>query len=154
MIGAILAGVMSDLIGGSASICGAMILFAIPVIVRLENLVDGNVSVLIILLIILGLLLNGPYTLMRTAVSADLGTRPSLVKDKKALTTVTAIMDAFGSLGSAIGPLVTGLLISEGTGWDNVFDYLIAAQACALICLTRPIYNDLRRLIEIMKQKR
>ena len=44
-----------------------------------------------LLLVLVGLLVNGPYALITTAVSADLGT--SLRGNAKALATVTAIID-------------------------------------------------------------
>jgi len=42
---------------------------------------------------------NGPYALITTAVSADLGTHKSLKGNAKALATVTAIIDGTGSIG-------------------------------------------------------
>lgn len=53
------------------------------------------------LLIIVGLLVNGPYALITTAVSAELGTHHSLEGNSKALATVTAIIDGTGSIGKA-----------------------------------------------------
>ena len=50
-----------------------------------------------------GVLVNGPYALITTAVSADLGTHESLKGNAKALATVTAIIDGTGSIGAAIG---------------------------------------------------
>ena len=46
-----------------------------------------------------GLLVNGPYALITTSVSAELGTHKSLVSSAKALATVTAIIDGTGSIG-------------------------------------------------------
>ena len=46
-----------------------------------------------------GYLVNGPYALITTAVSADLGTHKSLQGNSKALATVTAIIDGTGSIG-------------------------------------------------------
>lgn len=51
------------------------------------------------LLILVGLLVNGPYALITTAVSAELGTHHSLQGNSKALATVTAIIDGTGSIG-------------------------------------------------------
>uniref|UniRef100_A0A8D2LLY0 Uncharacterized protein n=1 Tax=Varanus komodoensis TaxID=61221 RepID=A0A8D2LLY0_VARKO len=51
------------------------------------------------MLIICGGLVNGPYALITTAVSADLGTHESLQRNAKALSTVTAIIDGTGSVG-------------------------------------------------------
>ena len=48
---------------------------------------------------VLGFLVNGPYALITTAVSADLGTHECLQGNAKALSTVTAIIDGTGSIG-------------------------------------------------------
>ena len=47
-----------------------------------------------------GALVNGPYALITTAVSADLGTHKSLRGNARALATVTAIIDGTGSIGT------------------------------------------------------
>lgn len=52
------------------------------------------------LLLLVGVIVNGPYALITTAVSADLGTHPSLAGNAKALSTVAAIIDGTGSIGS------------------------------------------------------
>lgn len=44
-------------------------------------------------------MVNGPYSLITTAVSADLGTHPCLHGNAKALATVSAIIDGTGSIG-------------------------------------------------------
>jgi OPA family glycerol-3-phosphate transporter-like MFS transporter 1/2 len=46
-----------------------------------------------------GLFVNGPYALITTAVSADLGTHKILEGNSKALATVTAVIDGTGSIG-------------------------------------------------------
>lgn len=51
------------------------------------------------LLVLCGLLVNGPYALITTAVSAELGTHHSLQGNGKAVATVTAIIDGTGSIG-------------------------------------------------------
>ncbi|GFH10165.1 MFS domain-containing protein [Haematococcus lacustris] len=81
-----------------------------------------------------GFCVNGPYALITTAVSADLGTHESLQGNSKALATVTAIIDGMGSLGAALGPLLTGYISQHG-GFDNVFTmlYLSALTAALLI---------------------
>lgn len=53
----------------------------------------------IALLVIAGGLVNGPYALITTAVSAELGTHSSLKGNSKALSTVTSIIDGTGSIG-------------------------------------------------------
>jgi OPA family glycerol-3-phosphate transporter-like MFS transporter 1/2 len=56
----------------------------------------------VVLLIVVGFLVNGPYALITTAVSADLGTHHSLEGNAKALATVSAIIDGTGSVGMCI----------------------------------------------------
>ncbi|TMS06635.1 Glucose-6-phosphate exchanger SLC37A2 [Larimichthys crocea] len=69
------------------------------------------------MLLVCGGLVNGPYSLITTAVSADLGTHKSLKGNARALSTVTAIIDGTGSVG----------------GWDQVFYMLMAADFLALL---------------------
>jgi len=52
-----------------------------------------------VMLLITGAMVNGPYSLITTAVSADLGTHPTLHGNAKALATVSAIIDGTGSIG-------------------------------------------------------
>ncbi len=77
---------------------------------------------------IVGLLVNGPYALITTAVSAELGTHPSLEGSSKALATVTSVIDGTGSIGAAIGPFLAGSI-----GLENVFYMLMAADVLALV---------------------
>uniref|UniRef100_A0A8C7ZU28 Glucose-6-phosphate exchanger SLC37A2 n=1 Tax=Oryzias sinensis TaxID=183150 RepID=A0A8C7ZU28_9TELE len=85
------------------------------------------------MLLLCGGLVNGPYALITTAVSADLGTHESLRGNSRALSTVTAIIDGTGSIGAALGPLLAGVI--SPTGWKNVFYMLITADVLA--CLVR-----------------
>lgn len=99
----------------------------------------GNV----ILLIIVGVFVNGPYALITTAVSAELGTHPSLGDNSKALATVTAIIDGTGSIGAAVGPLLAGFM-SRWMGWHSVFYMLMVSDLFALLFLSRLVYRDLK----------
>lgn len=58
-----------------------------------------SLSVNIILLLLAGFMVNGPYALITTFVSAELGQHRSLSDNAKALATVTAIIDGTGSIG-------------------------------------------------------
>nr|KAJ0193310.1 hypothetical protein LSAT_V11C800447110 [Lactuca sativa] len=95
----------------------------------------------IILMIIAGLFINGPYALITTAVSADLGTHSSLKGDSRALATVTAIIDGTGSIGAALGPLLTGFLSTKG--WDAVFAMLMIGACIAGLLLTSLVCTEL-----------
>ncbi|KAJ4918683.1 hypothetical protein JOQ06_022465 [Pogonophryne albipinna] len=92
------------------------------------------------MLLLCGGLVNGPYALITTAVSADLGTHESLRGNSRALSTVTAIIDGTGSVGAAVGPLLAGLI--SPTGWNNVFYMLISADLLACLFLTRLVYKE------------
>nr|CAD7404666.1 unnamed protein product [Timema cristinae] len=100
IVGGIAAGVVSDYTGMYATTCSVMLTFAAPMLFVYEKFGTYNFSVNIILLLIAGLLVNGPYALITTAVSAELGTHHSLQGNSKALATVTAIIDGTGSIGS------------------------------------------------------
>lgn len=95
------------------------------------------------LLVIAGAFVNGPYALITTAVSAELGTHESLHGNAKALATVTAIIDGTGSIGAAVGPLLAGLV--SPTGWNNVFYLLIASAVLSLLLLARLTYWEVSK---------
>ncbi|TGZ63172.1 hypothetical protein CRM22_007052 [Opisthorchis felineus] len=137
IIGGILAGAVSDHTGASATVCVVMLMFSVPMLYL--YFLYGAVSVLScsLLLLPLGLLVNGPYALITTAVSADLGTHPSLQSDARALATVAGIIDGTGSVGSALGPLLCGLLKSYG--WGAVIAMLMTALALAAVLLIRRV---------------
>uniref|UniRef100_A0A667WVQ1 Solute carrier family 37 member 1 n=1 Tax=Myripristis murdjan TaxID=586833 RepID=A0A667WVQ1_9TELE len=133
IVGGILAGVISDKLGKRATTCAVMLLLAAPTV---SCLADHDC-----MLLVCGGLVNGPYALITTAVSADLGTHKSLKGNARALSTVTAIIDGTGSVGAAVGPLLAGLL-SAG-GWDQVFYMLMTADFLALLLLLRLVTKEL-----------
>lgn len=169
VIGGIIAGLAADFTGMSASVCSVMLIAAVPVLFGYKEFngdcpldpsssecYGGNVF----LLIVSGILVNGPYALITTAVSADLGTHPSLQGSSRALATVTAIIDGTGSIGAAIGPFLAGALpeAKEGEGknheLDNIFYMLMAADVVSLFLLTRLVIGDVKRFLEARRKKR
>ncbi|XP_012217054.1 glucose-6-phosphate exchanger SLC37A2 isoform X2 [Linepithema humile] len=147
IIGAIAAGVLSDYSGMSALTCVVMFGLAFPALFVYDYVGNVSLGVNIVLLLIAGLLVNGPYALITTAVSAELGTHPSLGDNSKALATVTAIIDGTGSIGAAVGPLLAGLVYAWA-GWHNVFYMLMCADLFALLLLSRLVYKDLRSYVQ------
>ena len=95
---------------------------------------SSSIPVNVGLLLVVGALVNGPYALITTAVSAELGTHPSLGDNSKALATVTAIIDGTGSIGAAVGPLLAGF-VSRWRGWRSVFYMLMLADLFALLVI-------------------
>jgi OPA family glycerol-3-phosphate transporter-like MFS transporter 1/2 len=129
----------------------------------------ASLALNMILLIIVGILVNGPYALITTAVSAELGTHSSLEGNSKALATVTAIIDGTGSIGAyfkqtgghfgilmvagaAVGPLLAGFVSSYG--WHNVFIMLMISDVFALILLLRLVKHEIHRWRSTRRQIR
>ncbi|CAG5870729.1 unnamed protein product [Menidia menidia] len=133
IMGGILAGLVSDYTGGRASTCCVMLVAAAPMLFLYNYIGQRSLGTTVGMLLVCGGLVNGPYALITTAVSADLGTHESLRGNSRALSTVTAIIDGTGSIGAALGPLLAGVI--SPTGWNNVFYMLISADVLA--CLVR-----------------
>uniref|UniRef100_H3C9I6 Glucose-6-phosphate exchanger SLC37A2 n=1 Tax=Tetraodon nigroviridis TaxID=99883 RepID=H3C9I6_TETNG len=140
IVGGILAGLVSDYTGGRATTCCVMLLLAAPMLFLYNDIGRRSLGTTIGMLLLCGGLVNGPYALITTAVSADLGTHESLRGNSRALSTVTAIIDGTGSIGAALGPLLAGLI--SPTGWNNVFYMLICADALACLFLSRLVYKE------------
>ncbi|XP_059643354.1 putative glycerol-3-phosphate transporter 4 [Cornus florida] len=141
IVGGILAGYISDKLNARATTAASFMYAAIPsmLIYRAYGKISKTVN--IILMMIAGLFINGPYALITTAVSADLGTHSSLRGDSRALATVTAIIDGTGSVGAALGPLLTGFLSTKG--WDSVFLMLMIGALIAGLLLSRLVITEL-----------
>ncbi|XP_063703393.1 glucose-6-phosphate exchanger SLC37A2 isoform X2 [Culicoides brevitarsis] len=144
ILGAILAGFISDYTGMSALTCTSMLFLTAPLLFIYEQFGTASLFVNIFLLFICGCFVNGPYALITTSVSAELGTHSSLQGNSKALATVTSIIDGTGSLGAAIGPLLAGVVSS--TGWDNVFYMLIFSDVVALFLLLRLVKKEIDQI--------
>uniref|UniRef100_A0AAQ5XVD9 Major facilitator superfamily (MFS) profile domain-containing protein n=1 Tax=Amphiprion ocellaris TaxID=80972 RepID=A0AAQ5XVD9_AMPOC len=97
IVGGILAGVISDKLGKRATTCAVMLLLAAPTLYGFSMISEFGLGPTIGMLLVCGGLVNGPYALITTAVSADLGTHKSLKGNARALSTVTAIIDGTGS---------------------------------------------------------
>ncbi|VVA25089.1 PREDICTED: putative glycerol-3-phosphate [Prunus dulcis] len=142
VFGGILAGLISDMIEARAVTSIAFLLLSVPALVFYR--VYGSLSMVanILLMFLSGLLVNGPYSLITTAVAADLGTQTVIRGNSRALATVTAIIDGTGSVGAALGPLLAGYIST--TGWNNVFLMLIFAIFCATLFLIRIARTEIK----------
>ncbi|KAL5551360.1 hypothetical protein UlMin_001536 [Ulmus minor] len=142
IVGGILAGYISDKLRARAITAASFMYLAIPSMLLYR--LYGNVSQTtnIVLMMIAGLFVNGPYALITTAVSADLGTHSSLRGNSRALATVTSIIDGTGSVGAALGPLLTGFLSTKG--WDHVFGMLMLGALIAGLLLSQLVYAEFK----------
>jgi len=141
--GGILAGYISDKFRIRGLTCVIFLIAAAPMLFVYESY-GGDVPYYgnCLLLALCGACVNGPYALITTAVSADLGTHHTVRGSAKALGMVTAIIDGTGSIGAALGPGLTGVI--SATGWHNVFYMLIAADFTAALFLIRVVIKELR----------
>ncbi|XP_052872547.1 glucose-6-phosphate exchanger SLC37A2 isoform X1 [Anopheles cruzii] len=133
IVGAIAAGMISDASGMPATTCHIMLALAAPLLVVYRSWGSVSVVLNVVLLFVTGLMVNGPYALITTSVSAELGQHSSLNGNSRALATVTAIIDGTGSIGAAVGPLLAGMLAD----WSHVFYMLVISDVMALVLLLR-----------------
>ncbi|XP_019857467.1 PREDICTED: glucose-6-phosphate exchanger SLC37A2-like [Amphimedon queenslandica] len=141
IVGGIATGALSDVINARAVSCVIMMYLAVPTLFAYRFAGGISLGTTIALILFCGLFINGPYALITTAVSGDLGTHKSLKDNQKAKATVTAIIDGTGSLGAALGPLVTGF-ISDQFGWDSAFYVLMGSCFISSLMLTRLVISE------------
>ncbi|KDP22423.1 hypothetical protein JCGZ_26254 [Jatropha curcas] len=146
VLGGILAGHISDRLDARAITAASFMYCAIPALFFYRSYGHISLTVNIALMFITGMFVNGPYALITTAVSADLGTHKSLKGNSRALATVTAIIDGTGSVGAAIGPLLTGYISAKS--WSAVFTMLMGAALIAGLLLTRLVVAEVTAKIE------
>lgn len=146
VVGGILAGHISDRLDARALTAASFMYCAIPALFFYR--IYGSISLYwnVALMFVAGMFVNGPYALITTAVSADLGTHSSLKGNSRALATVTAIIDGTGSVGAAIGPLVTGYI--SANSWSAVFTMLMAAALVAGLLLTKLVVAEVTAKME------
>nr|XP_043623354.1 putative glycerol-3-phosphate transporter 5 [Erigeron canadensis] len=142
VVGGILAGYISDLIEARAVTSIIFLTLSVPALIlyRLYGSISmfSNVS----LMFFSGLLVNGPYALITTAVAADLGTQSAIKGNSRALATVSAIIDGTGSVGAALGPLLAGYISTRG--WNSVFFMLILSLSIAGLLLIRVVRTEIK----------
>ncbi len=92
----------SDYSGKRGVVCAGLMLLCLPGLWLYSEVAATSLGVNIVFLFIVGVLVNGPYTLVSSAVAADLGNHPSLKGNPKAMSTVTGIIDGAGSIGAAL----------------------------------------------------
>lgn len=141
IVGGIFAGYMSDRFNARSCVAAGMVLTSIPCMYLYSNFGHIAMELNIFLMMITGFFVNGPYALITTAVSADLGTHESLKGNSKALAMVTAIIDGTGSFGAAVGPSITGWI--EPYGWTKVFLFLYFSAAAAACLIGRQVMKEL-----------
>ncbi|KAH6819863.1 putative glycerol-3-phosphate transporter 1 [Perilla frutescens var. hirtella] len=146
VIGGILAGHISDRLDARAITAASFMYCAIPALFFYRSYGHISMTINVILMVITGMFVNAPYALITTAVSADLGTHSSLKGNSRALATVTAIIDGTGSIGAAVGPLLTGYI--SANSWSAVFTMLMGSALIAGLLLTRLVMAEVASKIQ------
>ncbi|XP_078448197.1 putative glycerol-3-phosphate transporter 1 [Wolffia australiana] len=136
VVGGILAGHVSDRFDARAIVAAGFTYCAIPALYLYRSYGSASLVWNSALMFVAGMFVNGPYALITTAVSADLGTKGGA----RSLATVTAIIDGTGSVGAALGPLLTGYVSTKG--WSHVFNMLMVAAFVAGLLLTRLVVAE------------
>ncbi|XP_063545604.1 glucose-6-phosphate exchanger SLC37A2 isoform X1 [Cydia strobilella] len=145
--GAILAGLVADCTGCPGIVCACFYVLCAPTLMAYQAWGASSYILNVSLLLAAGVLVNGPYALITTAVSAELGTHSSLAGNAQALATVAAIIDGTGSVGAALGPLLAGVVSSGGAAaWPRVFYMLIVCDCLALFLLLRIVKAEVLRV--------
>ena len=147
VVGGILAGYISDRNNARSLTSAAFVWLSIPVLYTYHQYGHISITGNLLLMTLSGALVNGPYALITTAVSADLGTHESLKGNAKALATVTAIIDGTGSLGAALGPMLTGYISTLDGGFTNVFYMLYVADLIAGLLLMRLVVAEVKEML-------
>ncbi|EFJ50964.1 hypothetical protein VOLCADRAFT_57773, partial [Volvox carteri f. nagariensis] len=140
--GGVLAGHLSDKSGASAVVATSFTLLSVPFLYLYRTAGHTSFALNVALMMASGFFVNGPYALITTAVSADLGTHDSLQGNAKALATVSAIIDGMGSIGAALGPMLTGFISDRG-GFDMVFAMLYTSAVTAGLLLVKLVIKEL-----------
>jgi OPA family glycerol-3-phosphate transporter-like MFS transporter 1/2 len=158
IVGGIIAGLLADKFKKPAIISVSAMIICMPVLLGYRTVSEhaiGGVAGNILVMFILGAFVNGPYALITTAVSADLGNHPTLGSDASALATVSGIVDGMGTLGAAAQGVLVSLVSSAGgdkgqgqtQNWDAVFFMLIACCGVAALCLSRLLIREFKEVL-------
>eukprot|EP00056_Hartaetosiga_gracilis_P021083 m.22656 g.22656 ORF g.22656 m.22656 type:complete len:501 (+) comp8878_c0_seq1:56-1558(+) len=138
ILGGILAGYVSDKSKRPATVTVIYLIISVPILFVYDSYGHVSYGVTAALLLISGFFVNGPYALITTAVSADLGTHESLEGNPLALATVTAIIDGTGSIGAALGPYLAGSI----PRWTYVFYLMMGSLGFAAVVLIGVVYRE------------
>lgn len=143
IVGGSVGGFISDRLGYRAVVVLPMMIISLPVLYIFNVISFPEKNVIISLLFVAGFFIGGASNLISSAISADLGQQRTLKNSKKALCTVTGIIDGFGSFGAAIGQISLPH-IEVNMGWSNVFWMFIVTSALTCVFLYPIVRTEYR----------
>jgi MFS family permease len=160
LAGGLIAGFASDRLGARALVSCGLLLTGAPALLSFTHLAGpnrepgsddtrstsaGDNVAVIGAMALTGALVGGPYSLITSAVAADLGHHPSLGGDARALATVAGIIDGVGSLGAALQGGAIGALVSS-RGWGDAFRAFALSLVLSAACIAPLAAAELRVL--------
>ena len=93
-----------------------------------------------------GMFTQGVSNTIASTCSADIGKSIDKSKNKKAVGTVTGIIDGCGSIGASVGQFIVGLTV-PAFGWQYGYLFLIALiQTVTFIPLSKILYNEIGQI--------
>uniref|UniRef100_A0A914LM58 Major facilitator superfamily (MFS) profile domain-containing protein n=3 Tax=Meloidogyne incognita group TaxID=654580 RepID=A0A914LM58_MELIC len=149
IFGSILGGMASDRLKHRSPVLVSMLICSVPLLFLYASL-GPNRFFHIIGMSLLGFTISGPYNLIVSTISVDLGSQSSLAGNAEAMSTVTGLIDGTGSAGSAFGQLFIPL-IQNNFGWNWVFYLFVLMNILSVLCLMRRFLHDLK-LIWLSKE--
>ncbi|KAI6190289.1 MFS domain-containing protein [Aphelenchoides bicaudatus] len=145
IVGSVVGGMISDRLGHRSPVITTMLVASLGLLIAYSD-AGPNKLVNVILMTLLGVTISGPYNLIVGTISVDLGSQPALAGNSKAMSTVTGLIDASGSAGSAIGQLFVPL-VQNSLGWVFVFYLFIVMNFLSALCLLRRFIHDIKDLL-------
>lgn len=143
IVGGICCGLVSDLLGNRSSVMFVMLMISPFALWGYKESPPSAVANCL-LMSVAGFFVNGVANLLSTAIAVDLAKQKAVRGNKKALATVTGIIDATGSLGAAVGQY--GVAAMQATyGWGWVFNLFIIANVAANLLLIPVLYRDFKK---------
>ena len=142
IVGGVVSGWWSDWNGKRGWVSFLMSMACIPAVGVYIWLGRYGTGINVILLFIVGVMVNGPYTLISSAVCSDLGNHPSLKGNPLAMSTVTGIIDGFGSIGACLQGELVGW-VSSRYEWNSVFYLLMLFSLLCCLSMVRVVKHEL-----------
>mmetsp|Transcript_13091 Transcript_13091/g.24470 ORF Transcript_13091/g.24470 Transcript_13091/m.24470 type:complete len:451 (-) Transcript_13091:20-1372(-) len=138
--GSIFVGYLSDRFRRRGAVCAALLLLSIPLLMAFKETPANNTFLYIVLAAVVGALTGGPANIISSACAADLATRGEAQFNRKALSTVTGIIDGIGGLGAGLGQAAIGFIAEES--WDAVFYFLMGISLTSVLLLVPVILQE------------
>jgi OPA family glycerol-3-phosphate transporter-like MFS transporter 1/2 len=152
MISSVIIGGLSDLLNSRAVASMLFLVLSVPSLFLYREFGSVSVAVSGLLTLLVGVCVNGAYSVISTAVPIDLGNHKTLKSNQKAVSTISGIIDGTGSIGAAIGPFLVGWIV-DSYGWNAVFYFLMVCFFLAALAIFRIFIVDVIKGVKNLKER-